>query len=69
MLSKNWTVYFDEIKDSIMGFWKRCMVCEKIPAEIYYDGFVWHCKHCKVEDYKPKSAFAKIIYWLHNKLK
>ncbi len=66
--SKNWTGYFDESKDSIMGWWKRCMVCKKIPAEIYHDGFVWHCKECNAADYKPTFLIAKISYWFHKKI-
>lgn len=63
--SKKWDGYFDESKDSIMGWYKRCMICNRIPSEIWHDGdklfSIWHCRTCKVEDYKPKNWFQRLL--------
>ena len=60
-----WSGYFDEEKDSIMGSWKRCDVCKKIPCEIYYDSSdlfrIYTCHNCKKSEYKPKNILQKIL--------
>ena len=64
--SKVWDGYFSEDKDSIMGSWHRCMICNKIPSEIWHnsDRFftIWHCRTCKEEAYKPKNWWQK--FWI-----
>jgi hypothetical protein len=63
--SKKWNGYFDESKDSIMGSWRRCMICKKIPAEIYHHSrnifTIWHCRRCNESDYKPKNWLQKLL--------
>jgi len=70
--SKIWDGYFDEDKDSIMGSWHRCMICNKIPSEIYGDKnkffTIWHCKKCKEENYKPKNLFQKVLINIDKKI-
>lgn len=71
--SKVWDGYFDENADVIMGSWHRCMVCNRIPAEIYHNSLsfytIWHCKKCKEEDYKPKNWWQKFWIMLDKKCK
>ena len=65
--SKVWDGYFNEDKDSIMGSWCRCMICNKIPYEIWYDSSrfftIWHCRNCKEESYKPKNLWQR--FWIN----
>lgn len=67
--SKKWDGYFSE--DTVMGSWKRCMICNKIPSEIWYDSgrlfTIWHCRNCKESDYKPKNWFEKLLIKFDNK--
>ena len=64
--SKKWDGYFDENKDSIMGWWHRCFICHRIPSEIHYDlrsfWTIWHCGACNPKDYKPKNLWQK--FWV-----
>jgi hypothetical protein len=64
--SKIWDGYFSEDKDSIMGSWHRCMICNKIPSEIWHESgkffTIWHCRTCKEEVYKPKNWWQK--FWI-----
>lgn len=70
--SNVWDGYFDESKDAIMGSFRRCMICKRIPSEIWYDSerifTIWHCKKCKEANYNPKNWFEKILIRLDNKL-
>ena len=63
--SEKWDGYFDENKDTIMGNWRRCRICHRIPSEIYYDtvGFytIWHCRTCKPREYKPKNLLESFL--------
>ena len=71
--SKVWDGYFDENVDSIMGIWHRCMICNKIPSEIYHNSnsffTIWHCKKCKEENYKPKNWWQKFLISIDKKSK
>ena len=62
--------YFSE--DS-KGSWKRCMICGKIPAEIWHNSrnllTIWHCKNCNENDYNPKNCFQKVLLKIDNKTK
>ena len=70
--SNNWNGYFDESKDSIMGNWKRCMICNKIPCDIIYDSSkiftIWHCNNCKEDNYKHKNIFQKLLIFIDKKI-
>jgi hypothetical protein len=70
--SKIWDGYFDEDKDSIMGSWHRCMICNKIPSEIYHESqmffTIWHCRNCKDQDYIPKNLLEKFLIYIDKKL-
>jgi hypothetical protein len=71
--SKVWDGYFDMNKDSIMGSWHRCMICSKVPSEIYHDSdklyTIWHCKSCSEDSYKPKNILQKILIAIDKKIK
>jgi hypothetical protein len=68
--SKIWDGYFDESKDSIMGSWHRCDICNKIPSEIYNDSrnilTIWHCKKCDPQDYIPKNFIERLFLKIDN---
>lgn len=70
--SKRWTGYFDEATDSIVGDWRRCAACQKIPSEIYYLNLgmfqIWRCQKCSIEDVQPKSKFLIFVLRINNLL-
>ena len=57
-------------KDSIIGNYEKCMICKKIPYEIYFNSSrllqLYHCKNCKKDDFKPRNLWEKIILLLNN---
>jgi len=70
--SVSWTGYFDEKKDSIMGRWRRCMICHKIPCDIRYHSDklyqIYHCPTCNPDDFVPKTLWAKFWVYIDKKL-
>ena len=69
--SKKWDGYFSEDTDSIIGSWRKCMICNRIPSEIWHDSrrlfTIWHCRTCKESDYKPKNWFQKLLIKIDDK--
>ncbi len=68
--SKDWSGYF--LETDCIGGYKRCMICGKIPSQLYYydsDFFnIRHCPNCKKEDYKPRTWWAMFWIWVDKKL-